>query len=159
MSVQIMINLTIAIIWMFLNNAWTFSGFVSGFIIGLGIVYLLRNFFPDRFYFLGVIAIVKLVVIFLRELVLSSVEVIGQILQPSLKIQPGIFAMDIELKKDWEVTVLSCLITLTPGTLVVDVSPNNKTLYIHAMHLGNVEEAKSDIKNTFEKAIKGVSRS
>ncbi|SDI84485.1 Na+/H+ antiporter subunit E [Alteribacillus bidgolensis] len=158
MSFQLIINLIIAVIWMFLNNAWTVSGLVSGYVIGLGILFLLRNFFPSRFYFIGVMAILKLIVIFLKELILSSVEVMGQIMQPKLNIQPGIFAMDIKLKKEWEVTVLSCLITLTPGTLVVDVSPDNKTLYIHAMHLPDVEKAKSDIKNTFEKAIQGVSR-
>ncbi|WP_158737498.1 Na+/H+ antiporter subunit E [Alteribacillus sp. YIM 98480] len=158
MSFQLIINLIIAVIWMFLNNAWTVSGLVSGYVIGLGILFLLRNFFPSRFYFIGVMAILKLIVIFLKELILSSFEVMGQIMQPKLNIQPGIFAMDIELKQEWEVTVLSCLITLTPGTLVVNVSPDNKTLYIHAMHLPDVEKAKRDIKNTFEKAIQGVSR-
>ncbi|MFB4164842.1 Na+/H+ antiporter subunit E [Alteribacillus sp. JSM 102045] len=158
MSFQLIINLIIAVIWMFMNNAWTVSGLVSGFVIGLVILYLLRGFFLGRFYFISFVAIVKLMIIFLKELILSSVEVVGQIIQPKLKIQPGIFAMDIELKKEWEVTVLSCLITLTPGTLVVDVSPDNKTLYIHAMHLPDVEKAKSDIKNSFEKAIQEVSR-
>ncbi|MFZ4451943.1 Na+/H+ antiporter subunit E [Salibacterium aidingense] len=158
MSFQLLINLIMAIIWMFMNDAWTFSSFISGYVIGLGIVYLLRGFFPDRFYFIGVYAILKLILIFLKELILSAIEVVGQILQPTLKITPGIFAMDIDLEKKWEVTVLSCLITLTPGTLVVDVSPDNKTLFIHAMHLPDIEKAKKDIRESFEKAIQEVSR-
>ncbi|RSL31558.1 Na+/H+ antiporter subunit E [Salibacterium salarium] len=158
MSFQLLINLVMAVIWMFMNDAWTFASFISGYAIGLVIVYFLRAFFPHRFYFLGIMATIKLLFIFLRELVLSTVEVVGQILRPKLNITPGIFAMDIELEKNWEITVLSCLITLTPGTLVVDVSPDNKTLYIHAMDLPDVEKAKKDIKNTFEKAIQEVSR-
>ena len=61
------------------------------------------------------------------------------------------------MKKEWEVTVLSNLITLTPGTLVVDVleNGNERVLYIHAIHVPNVEEAVDGIKNTFEKAILG----
>ncbi|MDQ0299791.1 multicomponent Na+:H+ antiporter subunit E [Salibacterium salarium] len=158
MSFQLLINLLMALIWMFMNDAWTFGSFISGFAIGLVIVYFLRAFFPQRFYFLGIIAIVKLLFIFLRELMLSTFEVVGQILRPKLNITPGIFAMDIELKKNWEITALSCLITLTPGTLVIDVSPDNKTLYIHAMDLPDVEKAKKDIKGSFEKAIQEVSR-
>ena len=71
---------------------------------------------------------------------------------------PGIFALETELEKDWEITILSNLITLTPGTCVLEVSDDNKTLYIHAMDIDDVEQAKLDIKNTFEKAIKEVSR-
>jgi multicomponent Na+:H+ antiporter subunit E len=72
--------------------------------------------------------------------------------------QPAIFALETDLEKDWEITLLSNLITLTPGTLVIEVSEDNKTLYIHAMDIDDVEQAKLDIKNSFEKAIKEVSR-
>jgi multicomponent Na+:H+ antiporter subunit E len=54
--------------------------------------------------------------------------------------------------------VLSNLITLTPGTLVVDVSPDNKILYIHAIDIDDAKETIDSIKNTFEKAIMEVSR-
>ncbi|SFP19685.1 Na+/H+ antiporter subunit E [Salibacterium halotolerans] len=158
MTFQIMINLLMALIWMFMNDAWTFASFISGYAIGVAVLFFLRGFFPQRFYIGWIYAVVKLVFIFLKELILSAVEVVGQILQPKLNIQPGIFAMDIDLHRNWEVTVLSCLITLTPGTLVVDVSPDNQTLYIHAMHLPDIDKAKEDIRNSFEKAIQEVSR-
>ncbi|MFD2704101.1 Na+/H+ antiporter subunit E [Salibacterium lacus] len=158
MTFQIMINLLMALIWMFMNDAWTFASFISGYAIGVAVLFFLRGFFPQRFYFGWIYSVVKLILIFLKELILSAVEVVGQILQPKLKIKPGIFAMDIHLQRNWEVTVLSCLITLTPGTLVVDVSPDNKTLYIHAMHLPDTEAAKQDIRDSFEKAIQEVSR-
>lgn len=72
--------------------------------------------------------------------------------------KPGIFALRTELQTDWEITILANLITLTPGTLVIDVSPDNKTLYIHAMDIDDVDDAINSIKNTFEKAIMEVSR-
>ncbi len=72
--------------------------------------------------------------------------------------RPGIFAYPTVLKKDWEITVLSNLITLTPGTLVVDVSPDNKILYIHAIDIEDAEETIDSIRNSFEKAIMEVSR-
>lgn len=72
--------------------------------------------------------------------------------------EPGIFAFETELEKDWEITILSNLITLTPGTFVIDISDDNKTLYIHSVDIANVEQARKDIKSSFEKAIKEVSR-
>ncbi|TXK89118.1 Na+/H+ antiporter subunit E, partial [Parageobacillus sp. SY1] len=69
-----------------------------------------------------------------------------------------IFALPLEVKKDWEITVLSNLITLTPGTLVVDVSEDGNTLYVHALDAPNVEETIKQIKESFEKTILEVSK-
>jgi multicomponent Na+:H+ antiporter subunit E len=102
--------------------------------------------------------VVNLIAIFIKELLLSNIAVLKVIIKPKLDIQPGIFALPTVLKKDWEITLLSSLITLTPGTLVVDISDDNRTLYIHAMDASDAEAAISSIKNTFEKAILEVSR-
>ena len=74
------------------------------------------------------------------------------------KMKPGIFSYQTVLTKPWEITLLANLITLTPGTLVIEVSPDNKTLYIHAMNIDDVEAEREGIKNSFEKAILEVSR-
>ena len=50
------------------------------------------------------------------------------------------------------------LITLTPGTLVVDISDDRSILYIHAVDIDDAEKAISDIRISFEEAIKEVSR-
>ncbi len=80
------------------------------------------------------------------------------VVKPKLDIKPGIFALPIQLEKDWEIMVLSNLITLTPGTLVMDISDDKKLIYVHAMDLQDVDEAIDSIKSTFEKAIMEVSR-
>ena len=103
-------------------------------------------------------AVIKLLFIFLRELLLSNLAVLKVVLNPKLDIRPGIFALETQLTAEWEVTLLANLITLTPGTLVVDISPDNKTLYIHAMDIEDVDVAAEDIRCSFEKAIMEVSR-
>ncbi|HZH59369.1 MAG TPA: Na+/H+ antiporter subunit E [Metabacillus sp.] len=158
MAFQILLNVFLAFIWMFLSNDYSSLAFCKGYFFGFIIIFALRRFFDHRFYFLNVIAVIRLIGIFLIELIKSNISVLKVILTPKLGLRPGIFALETELEKDWEITILSNLITLTPGTLVVEVSEDNKTLYIHAMDIDDVEQAKLDIKNTFEKAIKEVSR-
>lgn len=158
MAFQILLNGFVAFIWMFLQNDYSGSTFFIGYVLGLLIIFALRRFFPRRFYLYNVIAVIKLIFIFLKELVLSNIAVLKVILSPKLTMRPGIFALETELEKDWEITLLANLITLTPGTLVVDVSDDNKTLYIHAMDIDDVDQVRMDIKNSFEKAIKEVSR-
>ncbi|MFD2215862.1 Na+/H+ antiporter subunit E [Metabacillus endolithicus] len=158
MAFQILLNFILGFLWMFLSNDYSSLAFAKGYFFGILILFVLRRFFQHRFYFYNVIAIIKLLYIFLVELVKSNISVLKVILSPKLNLRPGIFALETELEKEWEITILSNLITLTPGTLVLEVSEDNKTLYIHAMDIDDVEQAKLDIKNTFEKAIKEVSR-
>ncbi|MEW9051026.1 MAG: Na+/H+ antiporter subunit E [Neobacillus sp.] len=158
MSFQILLNVFLAFIWMFLKNDYSSSSFIIGYFLGLLIMLAYRRFFTSRFYLVRVWAVIKLLALFLKELVLSNISVLKHILSPTLNIKPGIFALKTELTKDWEITILANLITLTPGTLVVDVSLDRQTLYIHAMDIPEKHEAIDSIKNTFERAIMEVSR-
>jgi multicomponent Na+:H+ antiporter subunit E len=158
MAFQILLNFILAFVWMFLKTSYSPASFFVGYFFGLLIIYMFRRFFTSRFYLLRVVAVVNLIYIFTRELILANIAVLKVILKPKLDIKPGIFAYPTELKQDWEITVLANLITLTPGTLVVDVSADNKVLYVHAMDISDAYEDIQGIKNTFEKAIMEVSR-
>ena len=158
MAFQILLNFILAFVWMFLKTSYSPASFFVGYFFGLLIIYIFRRFFTSRFYLLRVVAVLNLIYIFTLELILSNIAVLKAVLRPKLNIKPGIFAFPTELKEDWEITTLANLITLTPGTLVVDVSPDNKILYVHAMDISDADEAIQSIKNTFEKAIMEVSR-
>jgi multicomponent Na+:H+ antiporter subunit E len=158
MAFQIMLNFFIALLWMFLTISFNASTFVVGFLLGALMLWITKGFFPGRFYLNRVWAVIKLISLFLKELVMANIQVLFLIVQPKMPIKPAIFALPTVLEKDWEITLLSNLITLTPGTLVIDISPDSKTLYIHALHYDDADEAIDSIKNTFEKAIQEVSR-
>jgi multicomponent Na+:H+ antiporter subunit E len=148
----------LAFLWMFIKVSYDPISFIKGFIFGLLIIFVLRRSFGSRFYLFRLWSFIKLVFIFIKELILSNIAIVKVVLKPKLDMSPAIFAMDTELTKDWQITLLSSLITLTPGTLVIDVSEDNKTLFIHAMNIGEVEDEINSIKSSFEKAILEVSR-
>lgn len=155
---QILLNLTVAFVWMFFFDSWTFNMFFIGYAIGLALIYVLHNFMKEPFYFRKVIAVIKLLLLFMKELILSSWEVLKQIMRPTIAIRPGIIAVPTELRSDWEMAAFALLITLTPGTLALEVSPEQDTLYIHAMDIQDAEQTIQQIQNTFEQAIMEVSR-
>lgn len=103
-------------------------------------------------------AVMRLAGIFMRELAKSGYAVIVHILRPKLNVSPGIFAYETDLRTDWEITVLSCLICLTPGTLTLEVSGTGRTLYIHAMDMKDAGSLAEEIRGTFEQAIAEVTR-
>lgn len=156
MAIQILLNFSIAIVWMFLNTSFTAQTFMIGYLIGLLTIFIMRRYFKEKFYLSRVWAVVKLGLIFIKELTLSNIAVLRIVLQPKMDIEPSIFAFPTDLQHNWEITLLSNLITLTPGTLVVHVSDDQRILYIHAIDVDDVTEEIESIKNTFEKAIKEV---
>lgn len=158
MARQVLLNFFIAVVWMFVNNEWTTITFLIGYLVGFVLIFMLRRFFPGQFYGRRLLATFVLLVIFVKELFLSNLAVIKQVIKPRLAIRPGIVALPIELKTPWEITLLANLITLTPGTLTVDVSNDNKMFYIHALDIEETEQVISGIKETFEKRIMEVTK-
>ncbi|AXH99685.1 Na+/H+ antiporter subunit E [Sporosarcina sp. PTS2304] len=159
MAFQILLNFFIAVVWMFMTSSLTPSTFIIGYIIGLLMIIMTRRYFRGRLYVWRIWSAIKLTLIFLKELIMSNISVLLLVIKPNLStIQPMIFALPTELERDWEITLLSSLITLTPGTIVIHVSDDQRTLYVHAIDVDDVDEAIESIKNTFEKAIMEVSR-
>jgi multicomponent Na+:H+ antiporter subunit E len=159
MAFQILVNIIIAVTWMFLSISFKPTTFIVGYLLGLFMLFFLRKSFSSRFYLDIVWAVIKLAMLFLKELVLSNISVLHLIIKPKMPIRPAIFALPTVLEKDWQITILSSLITLTPGTVVIYISDDNKTLYVHSLDFEDIDEAINSIRNTFEKAILEVSRS
>ena len=85
MSFQILINIVIAIIWTFLQNNYSIASFLFGYAIGLFLLFMLRRFLVFDFYFNRVWSIIKLIFLFLKELVIANIDVIKIVLNPNLK--------------------------------------------------------------------------
>lgn len=160
MPAQFLLNLFIAFLWMLLKDEdeLRISTFIGGFLVGIVIIFLMHRFFGTQFYLRRLLSIINLLFIFNWELILSSILIIKQILSPRLDIKPGIFTYKTELQGDWEITVLSMLLTLTPGSVVLEVNPDGDMFYIHAM---DIEKSKADVLRSigkFERAILEVTR-
>ncbi|MHB1399848.1 MAG: Na+/H+ antiporter subunit E [Trichloromonadaceae bacterium] len=95
---------------------------------------------------------------FLWELTLASLRITWDIITPRHRMRPAILAIPLDLKTDLEITFLANLISLTPGTLSLDVSSDRKVLYIHAVYVHDVEEFKQDIKRRLERRVMEIMR-
>ncbi|MFQ5477476.1 MAG: Na+/H+ antiporter subunit E [Candidatus Binatia bacterium] len=100
----------------------------------------------------------RLVIKFLWELVLSNLQVARIVLSPTISIRPGIVAYTTQLRSDLGVTMLANLITLTPGTLTLEVSEDRSTLFVHTLNIGDPEEVVRSIREAFEKELAVLER-
>lgn len=90
---------------------------------------------------------------FMRELLLSNLEVARIVLSPRLRIRPGLIAYRTELRTDLAITTLANFITLTPGTLTLEVSEDRTVLFIHALDIEEPEVVVDNIRDSFEKRL------
>lgn len=160
MTGQFLLNLFIMVLWVLLKDETVLriQTVTTGFIIGSFIVWIMRRFFGGQFYLRRVISVIKLILIFISEILQSSVVVIKHILSPKIDIEPGIFKYKTVLHSDREVTTLALLLTLTPGSVVMEVNEEGNVFYIHAM---DIKRYKGDLERSlkvFEKAIMEVTR-
>lgn len=158
MTMQILLNLLIAMVWMLLHDVWNVLTFTIGFILGFFIIFSFRRFFPTPFYGRKLWAILKLMYLFGIDLILSSIVVIGHILRPKLNIQPGIFKMETKLRTEWELAMLVNLLTLTPGSVVMEIVQEEGVLYVHTMDVKSSQQSVIETKNKLEAVIIEVMR-
>jgi multicomponent Na+:H+ antiporter subunit E len=72
--------------------------------------------------------------------------------------KPAIIAVPLTVDRDFEIALLANIITLTPGTLSLDVSSDNKIIYIHSMYVDDPKEFIEEVKNGFERKLMEITR-
>jgi len=152
--IAFLFNLLLAIAWVAVTGSASLHNLVFGFLLGALALVVIRDSFGGKGGHIPRIGpLLSLAALFLKELSLSAWKVTVTVLSPDMKLKPGIFAFPLTVTSDFEITLLANLITLTPGTLSVDVSTDRRTLYVHALDCSDPEASKRDIANGFERKI------
>jgi multicomponent Na+:H+ antiporter subunit E len=102
--------------------------------------------------------IIKFILFYLSELIKANLIIAKDILSKNPKMTPGFIEIEIDAKRDSEILSLVNLISMTPGSLCLEISEDKKYIYVHEMYLKDVDEAKQHIKNGLEKKILEISR-
>ncbi|QND49920.1 Na+/H+ antiporter subunit E [Rhizobium lusitanum] len=146
-------NLLLAVVWVAITGSASFLNLVFGFVLSALALAIVRESYGGALYLGRVRRILALLLLFLRELAKSAWAVAVTVMSPRMDVKPGIFAFPLTVDRDFEIALLANLITLTPGTLSVDVSDDRKTLYVHALDCSDPEAVKRDIAEGFERRI------
>ena len=84
----------------------------------------------------------------------GSLRVVWDVITPRHLSSPGIIAVPLDVESDEEILLVSNLVSLTPGSLSLDVSDDRKTLYVHAMFVDDPVQARREIKRGIERRVK-----
>jgi multicomponent Na+:H+ antiporter subunit E len=150
-------------VWITISGSFTIGNFLIGIFFSFLIFYPFRDMFtftdsigdlirkfPKKIYYVYVL---------FREITKASFFMMYIILRPKLDIRPGIIAYPFETTRSVSTTLLANTISLTPGTLIIDVHVKNPSLkgpgiyYVHAIYIKSPKALRDDIKEHIEKPV------
>ncbi|PMP07367.1 sodium:proton antiporter [Vibrio breoganii] len=152
------LNFFLALAWMLLNGSYNVIDFVLGFIVGFLALGLSQPFGLKTSYFKRFRAGVNLLLYFLYEMFVSVVRVTWDVITPTHLSDPDIVYVPLDVSTDLEITLLANMVSLTPGSLCLDVSVDRKHLVVHAMFAPDHEQVIREIKLGIEKRILEMTR-
>jgi len=153
-----LMNLLLSFIWVALTGSMYYSNFLFGFLLGFFILWVMNRNETDQRYFYRVPKTIGFIFFFLYEMIVANVQVAYDVITPRYFFKPGIIRYPLQANTDLEINLLSTMISMTPGTLILDISEDKKSLFIHVMYLKDKETFIAQIKNGFEKKLLEILR-
>lgn len=154
--IYLLIHVFIVVIWLLLSGSFSLTNTLFAIVMGylLLIIGTPRN--KKRSYVERIPAAFNLFFYFIIELVKANLVVAREMIDPRHTMDPGIVAVPLSLKSPFAITLFANLVTLTPGTLTMEISEDHKLIYIHAMYVGDPEAFRLSIKDGFERRVMEV---
>lgn len=149
----LMLNITLMALWVMATGSFTYTNALLGFLVGIITLAWLQPLIGPTQYFRKSVLGVWFTLLFLWEMFKSNLRVAWDVITPQQYRRPGIVAVPLDAKTDFEIGLLANMLTLTPGSLSVDVSEDRKTLYVHAMFAEDPDAVRREIKERFERQV------
>jgi len=153
-----LMNLLLSFIWVALTGSMYYTNFVFGFMLGFGILWVMNRNDSDQRYFFRVPKVLSFVLYFLVQMIKANLQVAYDVMTPKYFVRPGVVRYPLNAKTEMEINLLSTMISLTPGTLILDISEDKKSMYIHVMYLNDPETFVHEMKTGLERRLLEILR-
>lgn len=148
-----LMNLLLSFIWVALTGSMYYSNFLFGYLLGFFTLWVMNKNEEDKRYFYRVPKIIGFTFYFLYEMIVANLQVAYDVITPKYFFKPGIVRFPLNASSDLEINILSMFISLTPGTIILDVSDDKKSIFIHVMYLESKEKFVARMRNSERKIL------
>jgi len=154
----LVLNLLLGIGFMIALESFAIGTLAAGLITGYAALWVTQPLYGPSRYFRRVPKTLGLLAFFLVELVYSNLQVLWEVITPGQISRPGIVGVPLTASSELEILLVANLISLTPGTLSIDLSDDRRTLYVHVMFLDDPDRFRESIKKGLERRVLEVTR-
>lgn len=150
---MLLLNLVLAMIWAIGTSQLTLMTLTIGFVLGFLVLYFLQPLIATGSYVRKVGRAVRLALVSLGMISKANVRVAFDVVTPHPRLRPGIIAIPLNARRDDEIAILANVVTLTPGTLALEIAGDRSCLFVHTLHLDDREAFERSIKQGLERQI------
>jgi len=145
-------HLLLTFLWAALLGSYDLATVASGFVVGfLMLALTLRA--ATAAYRKRVLSVFRFILFYLKEILFSNLRIAGDLLRSKPALQPGIVAVRVDALSKRSAVIVANLITMTPGTLSLDLSPDGKFLYVHCLYLGDPDTTRRSMEREYVGAV------
>lgn len=148
-----MLTLLLAGIWLLLNNTLAGGHVVLGLFLGWAIPLLVSGFLIEVPRVRKPLKLCRFILIVLCDIVVANIHVARLVLGPKEKLRPAFIVMPMRIENEFVLAVLTSIVSLTPGTVSAGLSPDHKSLLMHALDAPDREEIVASVQSRYEAAL------
>jgi multicomponent K+:H+ antiporter subunit E len=146
----------LTVIWLLLANSVSAGQFLLGLLFGWAIPRFTLRFWPERVQARRPLVLLRFIGVVLYDILVANLAVAWLILRGPQRLRPGFVELPLDLTSDLAISLLANTISLTPGTVSARLSPDRRTLLIHALDLTDSAALIAAIKSRYEAPLKQV---
>lgn len=152
-AARLIVVLLFVLVWALISGSFSIPNLLLGAVLAVVALLLVREEQPPAAMRVSWLAVARLAGLFVVELLKSGWRVARIAVRRDLDLRPAIIAYPLVATRDFQITLLANLITLTPGTLSVDVSEDRRLLFVHCVDVDDHDAVITDIRDGFEALI------
>ena len=152
-----LLSLTLVVVWVMLANQINVGTVVMGAIVGVAVSKLTSVYWPGRPRLQRPLLVAEYLGIFIYDVIVSNIQVAYLVLfRRAHTMQSQFVTVPLDVQTPEAIVALAGTITLTPGTLSVDVADDRTSLLVHCIDVADPEKAVAGIKHKYEKRLKRI---
>ncbi len=153
---QPLLSLLILLLWMVMASAPSLAQLALGAALAVLLPWMTRGFWPDRPRLADPVAALRLVVVVLGDIVTANLLVARQVLGPPSALRPDFLDVPLDIADPFVATMLGSIVSLTPGTVSVEIDGARGVLLVHALHVEDHAAAITTIKTRYEAPLRRI---
>jgi multicomponent K+:H+ antiporter subunit E len=150
------LSVVIFLVWLALNNTASAGHLVLATILAIFLPIVTQQFWPERTGKIKLITASRLLIVVLWDILLASLDVARLILGPLGKIKPAFVEIPLDMQDPFVGTILASIVSLTPGTVSIDIDRSRWVLQVHALNVDNTDALIQSIKTRYEQPLKEI---
>lgn len=151
-----LLSLAVFVVWLLLAATFAPAHLLLAAVLAVVLPLLAQRLRPERARMRHPALAAALALRVLADIVLSNIEVARRILGRESRIRPGFIWIPLDLRNPYGIATLAGIITMTPGTLSAELSPDRRHLLVHCFHLEDAAATIAQIKQRYETPLREI---